>query len=376
MHRSVALFARMLGAPCAALAILLAVGGIAGAATAPPAYGLLHSFTLGGSGGWDYLTYDAAGRRLFLSRADRVMVVDPATGTVQAEIPDTPGVHGIALAPELGKGFTSNGRDNSVTVFDLTTLATLTKIAIAGRNPDAILYDAATQRVFTFNGQSNDVTAIDARTNVVLGSIALPGRPEFAAAGGDGTIYANIEDKSQLVSIDARASVVLHAWPLAPCENPSGLSIDVAHEILFAGCHNNLMAVVDARTGAVITTLPIGMGVDATAFDPGAGLAFSSNGDGTLTIVREDSPQTFGVAQNVTTQQYARTMAIDPETHTAYLVTAKIELGLPAPGEQRPKRTIVPGTFALLVVGPAAAGAAPVMRRLRTALAPGAVPGS
>jgi YVTN family beta-propeller protein len=335
------------------LALWSIVGLQPGNAAGAVNYQLTRSFTLGGDGGWDYLTYDPVRRRLFISRASRVMVVDPATGTTSAEIPDTPGVHGIALAQEFGTGFTSNGRDNSVTVFDLASLKAITKISIAGQDPDAILYDPATKRVFTFNGRSNDATAIDPQTNTVIGTLPLPGKPEFAASGGDGTIYVNIEDKSELVAIDARQMSVLHAWPLAPCESPSGLSIDAAHQRLFAGCHNQLMAIVNAQTGSVVTTVPIGAGVDATAFDPSSGLAFSSNGDGTLTVVHEDLPDKFSVTQNVTTQQYARTMAVDPTTHNAYLVTAKIQLGAPVAGEQRPTRTIVPGTFALLVVSPA-----------------------
>jgi YVTN family beta-propeller protein len=323
------------------------------AAASAGGYALAHSYMLGGEGGWDYLTYDPVRKRLFVSRATRVMVVDPATGTATGEIPDTAGVHGIALAQDLGTGFTSNGRGNSVTVFDLATLKTTATIAIAGQNPDAILYDPATKRVFTFNGRSNNATAIDAQTNTVIGTIALPGKPEFAAAGLDGTIYVNIEDKSELLAIDARTDAVLHTWPLAPCEEPSGLSIDATHHRLFAGCHNKLMAVVNALTGAIVTTVPIGEGVDATAFDPGSQLAFSSNGDGTLTVVHEDSPDAFTLVQNVATQQYARTMAVDTNTHDAYLVTAKFTLGPPAPGEQRPTRTLVPGSFALLVVAPA-----------------------
>jgi len=315
-------------------------------------YALTRTFPLAGEGGWDYLTFDRVGHRLFISRSDRVMVVDPATGTTTATIRDTPGVHGIALAPELGKGFTSNGRGNSVTVFDLATLKTLVTIPIAGQNPDCILYDPATKRVFTFNGRSNDANVLDARTNAYLGAIPLPGKPEFAASGLDGTVYVNIEDKSELVAIDARKNVVLHTWPLAPCESPSGLSIDARNARLFVGCHNKVLAVVNARSGNVITALPIGEGVDATAFDPGSGLAFSSNGDGTLTCVHEDTPDNYSASQTVKTAPYARTMALDLTTHNIYLVTAKFDVAAPAPGEQRPTRTMLPGTFSLLLVAP------------------------
>jgi DNA-binding beta-propeller fold protein YncE len=315
-------------------------------------YAIAHSVALGGEGGWDYLTYDPTWHHLFISRATRVMVVDPSTGATSAPIRETAGVHGIALAQDIGKGFTSNGRDASVTVFDLVSLKTTAKIAIAGQNPDAILYDPATKRIFTFNGRSNDATAIDAQTNAIAGNISLPGKPEFAASGQDGKIYVNIEDKSELVAIDARSLSVLHTWPLAPCESPSGLSIDAVHQRLFVGCHNKLMAIVNAQSGAVIATLPIGEGVDATAFDPGPQLAFSSNGDGTLTIVHEDSPNRFSVVQTVTTLPNARTLAVDPSTHSVYLVTAKFTPGPPTAGESRPTRAIVPGSFTLLIVSP------------------------
>ncbi len=313
-------------------------------------YRVAHVFVLGETGGWDYLNYDAADKHLFVSRATRVMVVDPASGTAVGEIPDTPGVHGIAIAGDLGKGFTSNGRANSLTVFDLHTLKTTNVIHIDGRNPDAIVYDAFSKRIFTFNGGSNDATVIDAAAESVVGTIALPGRPEFAATNGTGMLYVNIEDKSELVAIDVKTDAVTATWPLAPCEEPSGLSIDAAHHRLFAGCANQLMAVVDSDNGRVVTTLPIGKGVDATAFDAVTARAFSSNGDGTLTVVHEDSPSSFSVVQTVTTQQYARTLALDTATHAAYLVTAKVLLGPPASGEQRSTRTIVPGSFTLLVV--------------------------
>lgn len=313
-------------------------------------YQVAKQFALSGEGGWDYLTYDAAGKRLFITRSTHVMVVDPATGSILGDIPALAGVHGVALAPELGKGFTSNGRDNSVTVFDLKTLATLANIPIDGKNPDAIVYDPTTKRVFTFNGGSANATAIDAATNAVIGTFALPGRPEFAAVGANGTIYVNLEDKSSISAIDAKTNTVVRTTPLAPCEEPSGLSIDVAHHRLFAGCSNSLMAVIDGDTGKVVTTLPIGKGTDATAFDPGTQLAFSSNGEGTLTIVHEDSPNAYTVVQNATTQASARTMAIDTNTHAAYTVVAQYTLGPPAAGSTRPTRTLVPGSFMLLVV--------------------------
>lgn len=337
------------GALSAALA-LVALGTPFAVEAAPSTYALAHTYTLGGEGGWDYLTYDVAHKHVFISRGTHVMVVDSTTGRLAGEIAGTGGVHGIALAPSLNKGFTSNGRDNSVTVFDLTTLKTTATIPIAGKNPDAILYDPATKRVFTFNGGSNDATAIDAILNTVIGAIALPGRPEFAATGETGIIYANIEDKSEVVAIDATKDVILNTWSLAPCDGPSGLSMDIQHRRLFASCSNKLMAVVDALNGKVVATLPIGQGTDATAFDPGTQLAFSSNGDGTLTVVHEDGPNAFSVVQNATTQPFARTFAVDPSTHTIYLVTADVVIGPPAAGQTRPSRTMRPGSFRLLVL--------------------------
>ncbi len=319
-------------------------------AFAPVQYQLKQKYVLGGEGGWDYLTYDPSGKRLFISRGTRVQVVDPAKGTVIAEIPDTNGVHGIALAHDLGKGFTSNGRDNTVTVFDLKTLKETAKIKVSGENPDAILYDPASKRVFTFNGRTSNSTVIDATNNTVIGNIPLDGKPEFAAADGKGKVYVNIEDKSELSEIDSKTGSVLHTWPLTGCEEPSGLAMDQKHRRLFSGCHNQVMAVTDADTGKVVTTVPIGQGVDANAFDPETELAFSSNGDGTLTVVHQDAPDKYTVVQNATTQRGARTMALNTSNHEVYLVTAEIEEQPPAEGQTRPRRTMKPGTFTLLVM--------------------------
>lgn len=320
-------------------------------AFAPAQYQLKQKYVIGGDGGWDYLTYDAAGNRLFISRGTRVQVVDPSKGTVIAEIPNTTGVHGIALAHDLGKGYTSNGRDNTVTVFDLKTLKETGRITLdAAKNPDAILYDPFSKHIFTFNGGSSNTTVIDATTDKVVGNTPLDGKPEFAATDGKGKVYVNIEDKSELTAIDAKTGSVANTWPLTGCEEPSGLAIDEKHHRLFAGCHNKVMAVVNAETGKVVTTVPIGEGVDANAFDPGTELAFSSNGDGTLTVVHEDSPDKFSVAQNAQTQRFARTMALDTNNHDVYLVTAEIEEQPPAEGQTRPRRSMKPGTFTLLVM--------------------------
>jgi DNA-binding beta-propeller fold protein YncE len=332
--------------------LLACVVAFSAKAFAPVQYQLKQKYVLGGEGGWDYLTYDSAGKRLFISRGTRVQVVDPAKGTVIAEIPDTTGVHGIALAQDLGKGFTSNGRDNSVTVFDLKTLKEMAKIKIeGGENPDAILYDAASKRVFTFNGRSKNATVIDAAKGAVIGNIPLDGKPEFAAADGKGIVFVNIEDKSELTKIDAKTAAVVTSWPLTGCEEPSGLAMDQKNRRLFSGCGNKVMAVTDADTGKVIATVPIGQGVDANGFDPETQLAFSSNGDGTLTVVHEDAPDKFSVVQNAETQRGARTMALDSNNHDVYLVTAEFEEQPPAEGQTRPRRTMKKDTFTLLVMG-------------------------
>ena len=299
----------------------------------------------------DYLTADAVARRLYISRATHVMVLDLDSGKTVGDIGDTPGVHGIALAPELGRGFTSNGREGTVSVFDLKTLAAGSKVKV-GENPDAILYDPATKRVFTFNGRSQDATALDAEKGTVLGTIKLDGKPEFAVSDGKGAIFVNIEDKSELTMIDANKLQVKTRWPLAPCESPSGLSMDRKNRRLFVGCDNKMMAVVNADTGKILSTPAIGDGVDATAFDDGTGLAFASCGEGVLTVVHEDSPDKFSVAEVVPTQSGARTMALDTKTHNAIAVTAKFGPP-PAPTAENPhpRRSIVPDSFVVLVFG-------------------------
>jgi DNA-binding beta-propeller fold protein YncE len=319
----------------------------------PPRYHLLRKIPLGGEGGWDYLLCDASSRRVYVSRGTRVVVLDADSGATVGEIPGTEGVHGIAIDPELNRGFTSNGRGNSVTVFDARTLAVVGEIKTTGENPDAILYDPVSKRVFTFNGRGKNATAIDPAAGVAAGTIDLGAKPEFAVSDGAGRIYVNLEDTNEMAVLDPRGLRLVTRWPLAPCEEPSGLAIDRKNHRLFAGCSNRLMAVVDADSGRLVATLPIGRGVDATAFDAGAAMAFASNGDGTLTVVRERAPDAFSVADNVPTQRGARTMALDEKTHRIFLATA--EFGpTPAPTAERPnpRPTIVPGTFTILVVGP------------------------
>lgn len=335
-----------LSASCGCVLLLLATLAMA----ADSGYHVVHTYTLGGEGGWDYLAIDGAARRLYVSRATHVMVLDADSGNVVGDIPDTPGVHGIALAPELGRGFVSNGREGTVTIFDIQTLKPITKVK-AGENPDCILYDPATRRVFTFNGRSHDSTAIDAASGTVLGTIKLEGKPEFAVSDGKGELFVNIEDKSQLDAIDPQKLEVKASWSLAPCEEPSGLAIDRKHRRLFSGCDNKMMAIVDADSGKVIATPPIGEGVDANAFDPKTDLAFASCGEGVLTVVHEESPNKFTVKENVPTQAGARTMALDEKTHQIYTVTAKFGPPPAATTENpHPRHTILPDTFVVLVL--------------------------
>ncbi|TAM44669.1 MAG: YncE family protein [Acidobacteria bacterium] len=331
---------------------MVLLGGVAGAAApAAPGYHLLKTFAVGGDGGWDYLTLDAAAHRLYLSRSTHVVVIDAATGAPVGEIADTPGVHGVVLVPGTEIGYTSDGRSGNATMFDTRTFKAIKRVAV-GEGPDAIVYDPASKRVFTMNGHGHDTTAIEAATGAVAGRVALGGKPEFAAADGRGHLFVNIEDTSEVVELDTAKLVVLARWPLAPGEGPSGMAIDAAHHRLFIGCHNKLMAVLNTDTGKVIATLPIGAGVDANAFDPATGLAFASCGDGSLTVARESSPDQFAVAETVTTQRGARTMALDPATGTVYLATATFgPPPPPTPERPHPWPSIVPGSFVVLVFG-------------------------
>jgi DNA-binding beta-propeller fold protein YncE len=332
-----------------ALAAILFTGtfsGVAGQAAGPSGYHVIKTVPVGGEGFWDYLTVDSEARRLYISHGTHVQVMDIDSYALVGDIPDTQGVHGIALAPELGRGFTSNGRANTVTIFDLKTLKTLGTVG-AGTNPDCIVYDGLTKRVFAMNGRSHDATAINATDGSVAGTLELGGKPEFAVTDGKGSIYVNIEDKSELVRFDAQKLTLLNRWPLAACQEPSGLAMDLKNRRLFAGCHNQMMAVVDANTGKVIATPAIGQGVDANRFDPETNYAYASNGEGTLTVVHEDSPNKFTVVENVPTKRSARTMALDLKTHNIFLAAADLEP--PLPGERRPR--MKPGSFVILVVG-------------------------
>ena len=280
------------------------------AASAAGGFKVVRRLPLGGEGGWDYILADAASHRLFVTRGTHVAVVDMRTDSGVGDIPNTAGVHGVALAPQLSRGFTSNGRDSSVTVFDLKTLATIASVKLPARNPDAIVYDPASGRVFTLNGGSGNATAIDARTSAIAGSVALGGRPEFAAVDGAGKLFVNLEDSSAIVAVDTRKLQVLARWPIAPGEEPSGLALDRAHGRLFSVCGNRKLVVVDAVKGAVIDTLPIGQGVDAVAWDATRALVFSSNGEGTLSVFHQDTPDRYSAVETTTTERGARFLLV------------------------------------------------------------------
>jgi len=316
-------------------------------------YTVANKFSIEGDAGWDYLTSDDSTGRLFVSHSTIVQVLDENTGKIVGTISDTKGVHGIALAQDLNKGFISNGKDSSVTVFDLKTLATIEKVSVTGRNPDAILYDPFTQRVFTFNAKSNNATVIDAKTDKVIGTIPLDGNPEFAVSDGKGHVYANIESKSKVDVIDPKSMTVLSQWSLDKGEEPSGLALDNDHGYLFSVCDNKLMVILNARDGRVVTTLPIGERVDGAAFDPTLQRAYSSNGDGTLTVVQEEANGKFSVLENVVTQRGARTVTVNRKTHHVYLPTAEYN---PAPeptsDNPKPRPSVKAGTFVVLEVAP------------------------
>ena len=332
-------------------ALIFSAGAFAEPQPSKPGYHLIKTVVLGGEGGWDYLAVDAAARRVYLTRGTKVVVLDADTYMPVGEIPGAEGVHGVAFAPQLGRGFASAGKADSVVIFDLNTLKTLASVK-TGKNPDAILYEPVTKRVFAFDGKSRDATVIDASSGTVVGTIPLGGKPEFAAADGAGNVYVNVEDTGELLALDAAALKVEARWKLEGCDEPSGLAMDAADKTLFSVCGNKKMAIVDASTGKVVARPAIGGHPDAAAFDPGSGLAFSSNGDGTLTVVGRWSDGTYGVVETVATRKGARTMALDAKTHRALLVTADFGPAPKATPEQpHPRPAVLPGTFTLLVFG-------------------------
>jgi YVTN family beta-propeller protein len=282
---------------------------------------IVKKIPISGQGGWDYLAVDDAARRLYVSHATKVEILDLDSEELLGSIP-TVGVHGIAIVPDIGRGFISDGKASTVLIFDLKTMKVLQEVP-GLKDPDAIIYDPASSRVFAFNGESNSATAIDAATGKVAGTVALGGGPEFAVADGKGYVFDNLEDEGQVLKIDSRKLTVEQRWPTAPCARPSSMAIDREHRRLFLGCRSKVMAVMNADTGQVITTLPIGDHVDASAFDPATNLIFNSNGEGTITVIHEASPDEYSVVQNVKTLPKAKTMALDPKTHQLFLSTAE-----------------------------------------------------
>ncbi len=315
-------------------------------APGPSGYHVIKTVSVPGDEGWDYLLVDSDARRVYISHASHTVVMNADTYAIEGDIPDTQGVHGIALAPDLGRGFTSNGRANTVTIFDLKSLKTI-GTAKTDANPDAIIYDPATKRVFTFNGRGKNATAINAADGSVVGAIPLGGKPEFAVVDGKGSVWVNDEDTSELHHLDTQSLKELHRWPLAPCKSPSGLAGDLKTRRLLAVCDDKVSSVVDADSGKVVANPAICDGPDAAGFDPSSNLFFVSCGDGNLTVIHEDSPDKYTVVENVPTKKSARTMGLDLKTHNIFLPSA--EFDPPAPGERRGK--IKPGSFAILVVG-------------------------
>ncbi|MGC9292916.1 MAG: YncE family protein [Acidobacteriaceae bacterium] len=332
------------------LGAMLALLSVAGVAQTPQ-FRVLDTWHIGGNGWWDYLTTDPAAHRLYIGRADRIQVVDTNTGKLAAEITGMKGVHGVALDDHNKYGYISDGMADTVRVFDRATLRVTASVP-AGNNPDAILFEPFTQRVFAFNGRSQSATVIDAATNQVLKTVPLPGKPEFAQTDGSGTVFVNIEDLNEIARIDAQKMVVTAIWPIIPCESPSGLALDRVNHRLFSVCHNNLMTVVDADNGRVEATPTIGNGPDGTRYDAARHLVFSSNGEGTLTVIQQRSADSYRPIQTLTTQRGARTLALDASTGKIYLVTASFAPPPAAtPQNPRPRPSMLPGSFVVLVVG-------------------------
>jgi len=323
---------------------LLAARHLAGQS---PAYRVTHTYPVGGEGSWDYLVPDAARHRLFIGRHDRVMVVDETSGQLLGEVTGIHGAHGTAIAERTGHGFATSGDDSSVVMFDLASFKPLSRIH-AAEDADAIIYDGASNRVFTFNGDAHSSTVIDPAKGTLVANIDLGGKPEYGVSAGDGKVYANLTDNGEVVEIDAKSLRVVRRWPTAPCKNPVAMAIDVAHQRLFSGCRSGVMAVSDYRAGKVVATVPIGTGVDGAGFDAATGDAFASNADGTLTVIHQDSPDRYHVSQTLETMQGSRNMGLDLTSHALFLAGAKFAAA--APGGQRGRRPMVPGSFVLLVV--------------------------
>jgi DNA-binding beta-propeller fold protein YncE len=309
-------------------------------------YRLTHTYALGGDGRWDYIVPDPANHRLFIARQTRVIVVDEDSGKLLGEVSGIQGAHGTAVAPATGHGFATSGNDQSVVMFDLKTFKVLGRIP-AAEDADAVVYDSASNRVFTLNGDAHSSTVIDPQAGTLITNIPLGGKPEYGASAGDGKVYANLTDTSEVVEIDAKTATVARRWSTSPCKQPVAMAVDTAHHRLFSGCRSGVMAISDYAAGKVVATVPIGSGVDGAGFDAESGNAFASNADGTLTVIHQDSPDQYHVAENVPTPQGARNMGLDPTNHRVFMVSAKFG---PAPTGSRGRAPVLPGTFTLMVV--------------------------
>ena len=328
-----------------AATLMSVVTAVSLAAQSASTYRITHRYVLGGDGGWDYIVPDPPNRRLFIGRQNRVMVVDESAGTVLGEVTGIDGAHGTAIAAPSGHGFATSGRDQSFVMFDLKTVKTLGRIP-AAEDADAIIYDPPSNRVFTFNGDAHSSTVIDP-AGTLIANIPLGGKPEYGASAGDGKVYANLTDTSEVVEIDARKATVLRRWPTAPCKQPVAMAIDTGHHRLFSGCRSGVMAVSDYQAGTVVATAAIGSGVDGAGYDAASGDAFASNADGTLTVIHQDGPNQYRVAQTLQTAPAARNMGLDPSNHCLFLVSAKFG---PAPATGRGRGPVLADTFTLIVV--------------------------
>ena len=331
---------RNLGLAFALAAVPLLLG------QSPSTYRVTHTYTLGGDGSWDYIVPDPPNHRLFIARQNRVMVVDEDSGTLLGEVVGIQGAHGTAVAASTGHGFATSGNDQSVVMFDLKTFKVLGRIP-AAEDADAIVYDSTSNRVFTLNGDAHSSTVIDPRGGTLITNIPLGGKPEYGASAGDGKVYANLTDTSEVVEIDAKTATVTRRWSTAPCKQPVSMALDTAHHRLFSGCRSGVMAVSDYQAGKVVATLPIGTGVDGAGYDAASGNAFASNADGTLTVIHHDTPDQYHVLESVQTPQGSRNMGLDPTTHRLFVVSAKFG---PAPAGGRGRGAVLPGSFAVMVI--------------------------
>ena len=336
----------------------LAAGVMSGLVAAMPSasgnevLAVLHRYELGGEGGWDYLTFDASSRRVFITRGEHVMVVDADSGKLLGDITGVRHAHGVALVPGMKRGYVSNGHGDSVTSFDSDSLKVGAEFPVTGKDPDAILFDDASDHVFAFNGHSNNVSAIDPVSGKVVATIAVPGRPEFAVSDGHGLLYVNLEDTAHIARVDSRKATVTATWPLGSCKGPTGLALDILHQRLFSVCDNRQLVVLDAVDGKLVATVPIGDGPDAVVYDPQTATVYSSNGDGTLTVIHQDDKDHYRVVASVTTPVRSKTMTLDPKTHHLFLGAARFG-ATPAPtkAEPEPKPAMLPGSFSLIEVG-------------------------